>query len=170
MGILETERLYLRKIQVNDYKDICLFLQDIDVMYAWEHAFSDKEVLDWINENIMRYQRDGYSYWAVIDKATKNLIGVSGILKEEADGKDYIGIGYIFNKKYWKKGYAIETATACAEYAFGTLCIKELTAQIHPENIFSRLIAEKLGMSIKKQFIKTYKNKDMIHFLYSRTT
>ena len=76
MIILETTRLYLREIQTEDYKEICLFLQDIDVMYAWEHAFSDKEAAEWINENVMRYKRDGYSYWAVIKKDTDQLVGV----------------------------------------------------------------------------------------------
>ena len=52
--ILETSRLYLRKIQKNDDILISEILQDIDVMYAWEHAFSNDEVADWINENRMR--------------------------------------------------------------------------------------------------------------------
>ena len=45
MDILETERLHLREIKIEDYEDICLILQDMDVMYAWEKVFSDKEVL-----------------------------------------------------------------------------------------------------------------------------
>jgi len=40
MSILETGRLYSREMQTDDYVDICLFLQDIGVMYAWEHAFN----------------------------------------------------------------------------------------------------------------------------------
>ena len=169
MVILETERLYLREIQADDYADICLFLQDIDVMYAWEHAFSDEEVVDWINKNIIRYQQDGYSYWAVIDKAAKRLIGASGILREAAGDEDCIGVGYIFNKDYWRKGYALEAASACVRYAFDILHVKEITAQIRPENITSRKIAEKLGMSIKKQFVRRDNGKDMPHLLYSRT-
>lgn len=70
MVILRTPRLYMRKIQTDDYSSVCSILQDIDVMYAWEHAFSDEEVVQWIDENIMRYNRDGYSYWAVIEKVS----------------------------------------------------------------------------------------------------
>jgi RimJ/RimL family protein N-acetyltransferase len=71
--ILETPRLYLRKIQKDDYEAICSILQDVDVMYAWEHVFSDDEVANWIDENIMRYDRDGYSYLAI------NVKNVSGL-------------------------------------------------------------------------------------------
>lgn len=165
--ILETPRLYLRKIQLSDYDAICAILQDIDVMYAWEHAFSDSEVADWINENIMRYDRDGYSYWAVIQKTTNGLIGVSGLIVEQVDDEKYTGIGYIYGKSHWKNGFAFEGAAACVDYAFNVLCLGEITAQIRPENISSKKVAEKLGMSIKKQFIRHYKGKDMPHLLYS---
>jgi ribosomal-protein-alanine N-acetyltransferase len=169
MIILETPRVYLRKIQTDDFEAICLILQDINVMYAWEHAFSDEEVAQWIDESIMRYDRDGYSYWAVIEKASDKLIGVTGLISEQADNENYIGIGYIYNKSYWGNGYAIEAASACVDYAFNILHLNEITAQIRPENKASRNVAEKLGMSVKKKFIKHYKNKDMPHLLYSRT-
>ena len=168
MIIFETQRLSLREIRADDYDDLCLFLQDIDVMYAWEHAFSDEEVVAWIEKNILRYKVDGYSYWAVIENTTKKLIGVSGVINEEADGENYVGVGYIFNKEYWGNGYAIEAASACVQYAFDILYVDEVTAQIRPENTPSIKVAEKLGMTIKKQFIKTYNGKSMAHLLYSR--
>lgn len=169
MVILETSRLFLREIQTDDYKFIGSILQDIDVMYAWEHAFSDEEVIQWIDENIMRYERDGYSYWAVIEKTSDRLIGVTGLISEEADNENYVGIGYIYKKSHWGNGYAFEAASACINYAFNVLHLNEITAQIRPENTASRKVAERLGMSIKKQFIRHYKNKDMLHLLYTRT-
>lgn len=141
-------------------------LQDIDVMYAWEHAFSNDEVADWINENRMRYEKDGYGYWAVIHKMSERLIGVCGLLKEQADYENYVGLGYIFNKDYWGRGYALESASACVDYAFHTLKVKELTAQIRPNNLPSRKVAEKLGMEVKKEFIKRYRGKEMLHLIY----
>lgn len=168
MIIIETNRLCLRKIQIDDYNAICTILQDINVMYAWEHAFSDKEVSEWIDENIMRYDRDGYSYWAVIEKDTNQLIGVTGLISEQVADEKYVGIGYIYNKSSWKFGYALEGASACVKYAFETLHIDEVSAQIRPNNLSSRKVAEKLGMTIKKEFVKNYKGKEMKHLLYSR--
>ncbi len=168
MVILQTPRLYLRKIQTDDYSSVCSILQDIDVMYAWEHAFSDEEVAEWIDENIMRYNRDGYSYWAVIEKTSDKLIGFTGLIAEQADGENYVGVGYIYKNLYWGNGYAFEAASACVDYAFNTLRLNEITAQIRPENTASRRVAERLGMSIKKRFIRRYKNKDIPHLLYSQ--
>ena len=169
MVILRTPRLYMREIQTDDYRSVCSILQDIDVMYAWEHAFSDEEVVKWIDENIMRYKRDGYGYWAVMEKASDTFIGVAGLILEQADDENHVGVGYIYKKAYWGKGYALEGASACVDYAFNILHQNEITAQIRPENTASRKVAERLGMSIKKQFIKRYKNKDIPHLLYSRT-
>lgn len=41
--ILETERTYLRKIEQSDFSALCKILQDKEVMYAYEHAFSCEE-------------------------------------------------------------------------------------------------------------------------------
>lgn len=164
--VIATPRLILRKITIDDYLNVSKILQDIEVMYAWEHAFSDEEVSDWINENIMRYDRDGYSYWAVIKKCSGHLVGVCGLIAESADNEDYIGIGYIFNKTFWHQGLAFESATACKNYAFRNLHISELTAQIRPENFSSRKVAEKLGMSIIKQFNRLYRGEMVPHLLY----
>ena len=164
--ILQTPRLYLRRIRRSDRPAISLILQDEKVMYAWEHAFSDDEVSDWIEQNLMRYDRDGYSYWAVIEKNTDKLIGLCGLLSEKAGDEVNLGIGYIFGRKYWHRGYAFESASACVKYAFDRLGVHQVTAQIRPENLPSVRVAEKLGMTARSQFIKKYKGKDMVHVLY----
>ena len=55
------------------------------------------------------------------------------------------------------------------QYAFDELNIDEITAQIRPDNLSSRRLAEKLGMIPKKEFTKIYKGKEIKHILYSRT-
>ncbi len=167
--LLETPRLYLRQLQQDDRDAIAVFLQDEQVMYAWEHGFSQEEVDNWLQQNLLRYQRDGYSYWAVMEKESQLLIGVCGILAETANEKAYTGIGYIFRKDYWHKGYALESAKACMDYGFQQLRLPLLTAQIRPENTASRKLAEKLGMQVIDQFTKHYRGKEMVHLLYGRT-
>ena len=50
--ILETERLYLREMEQGDFDDLCKILQDEETMYAYEGAFSDREVQEWIDRQI----------------------------------------------------------------------------------------------------------------------
>ncbi|MDL2281225.1 GNAT family N-acetyltransferase, partial [Selenomonadales bacterium OttesenSCG-928-I06] len=56
---------------------------------------------------------------------------------------------------------------ASIDYAFNKLNISEVTAQIRPENLSSRKVAEKIGMVAKKEFIRHYKGKEMPHILYT---
>lgn len=66
--ILETERLYLREMTRNDFRDLAEILQNPKVMYAYEHDFSDKDVQEWLDRQIERYRRYGFGLWAMILK------------------------------------------------------------------------------------------------------
>lgn len=66
--ILETQRLYLREMQQSDYSSLCKILQDAEVMYAYEGAFNDVEVQEWLDKQRKRYSDNGFGLWAVILK------------------------------------------------------------------------------------------------------
>lgn len=167
--IIETKRLVLRKIEKSDFNEIAKILKDIEIMYAWEKSFSDDEVYDWIDKNISRYEKDGFSYFLAIRKEDKKVVGLMGPLVENIENKDYIGVAYILNKKYWGNGYALEGIKECVNYAFDKLKAKEVIAQIRPENISSRKVAEKLNMKLVGEFVKVYEGKEMPHLIYSIT-
>lgn len=165
--VIETKRLILREINESDYEEIAKILQDIDTMYAWEKSFSKEEVKQWINKNINRYIKDGYSYYLAINKNDKNVIGVMGPLVEDINGSDFIGVAYILNKKYWGNGYATEGIASCIDYAFKNLKANKVIAQIRPENTASCKVAQRLNMKIEGEFIKIYEGKEMKHLIYS---
>lgn len=79
MKILETERLVLRELEPSDYRALCVILQDPDVMYAYEHAFSDAEVAEWLERQLARYAEYGFGLWAVLRKTGGDMIGQCGI-------------------------------------------------------------------------------------------
>ena len=53
---LKTERLTLRYITQDDFKELKAILQDKEVMYAWEYDFTDKDVQEWIDRNLELYK------------------------------------------------------------------------------------------------------------------
>ncbi|MCI8287511.1 MAG: GNAT family N-acetyltransferase, partial [Lachnospiraceae bacterium] len=55
--ILETERLYLRELNQTDFNALCKILQEEETMYAYEGAFSDGEVQEWLDRQLSRYQK-----------------------------------------------------------------------------------------------------------------
>lgn len=166
--ILESKRLKFRKLCRDDFGYLCNILQDIEIMYAWEHAFTDSEVWEWIDKNLIRYCEQGYSYYAVIEKSENKFIGVMGPLVEQIDDTSYVGIGYILDKAFWKKGYALEGAKACMEYAFYELKANMVIADIRPENSSSCKVAQKLGMKVIGKHIKYYNGKQLLHYIYAK--
>ncbi|MDK2801916.1 MAG: GNAT family N-acetyltransferase [Oscillospiraceae bacterium] len=164
--IIETDRLYLRELTLADFNDLCKMLQDEEVMYAYEHAFSDDQVRNWLNLQIRRYKKDGIGLWGVIHKETDMMIGQCGLTIQECFGNKVVEIGYIYQKEYWNKGYAVESAKACKVYAFEKLKIKEVYSIIRDTNISSQKVAKKNGMNILGNFIKHYNGMDMAHLVY----
>lgn len=60
-----TERCCLRPMTDADFPALCRYLQDPGVMYAYGHAFSDREVWDWLRRQQARYVVPGYGALAV---------------------------------------------------------------------------------------------------------
>lgn len=166
--LLETERLLFRELNENDLVALRPILGDIETMYAWEYGFNDEQILGMINRHMERYKKYGFSCNATIEKSTGTLIGIIGVLPEEINGKECIGVGYILGKEYWGRGYAIEASRAWLAYAFDTLNAGEVIADIRPENTASRKVVEKLGMKIVGEITKNVNGKDMVHLIYSK--
>lgn len=164
--ILETERLVLREMTEADFPALCKILQDEEVMYAYEHAFDDGEARDWLNRQLERYEKFGFGLWAVVLKETNEMIGQCGLTMQECMGEQVLEIGYLFQKAFWHKGYAIESARACKEYAFTVLGAERVYSIIRDTNIPSQKVAEKNGMIRDGVFTKHYYGVDMPHFVY----
>lgn len=165
--ILETERLYLREMNQEDFPSLCKILQDKDVMYAYEHAFDDDEAQGWLDKQIMRYRQYGFGLWAVILKETGEMIGQCGLTMQDCNNKQVLEVGYLFQKVFWHKGYASEAAIACKKYAFEVLHADEVFSIIRDTNIASQNVAKRNGMTITDRFIKHYYGVDMPHLVFS---
>ena len=150
--ILETERLYLREMNQGDYEALCKILKDPDAMYAYEGAFTDGEVKEWLDRQISRYQKWGFGLWAVILKETDEMIGQCGLTMQPWKDGEVLEIGYLFQRAYWHKGYAMEAARACKEYAFETLEADEVSSIIRDTNTASQNVALRNGMSSKEWY------------------
>lgn len=165
--VLETERLYLRKMDQADFGAVCRILQDEEVMYAYEHAFSDEEVREWIDRQMKRYAEFEFGLWAVILKANNELIGQCGLTMQKCGDREVLEIGYLFQKAYWHKGYATEAAIACRKYAFEVLGAEEVFSIIRDNNIPSQSVAKRNGMTVGGSFTKYYYGVDMPHLVFS---
>lgn len=149
-----------------DFTSLCRILKDEETMYAYEGAFHDAEVQEWLDRQISRYQKWGFGLWAVILKETDEMIGQCGLTMQPWKDKELLEIGYLFERVYWHKGYAAEAAAACKKYAFEVLDADEVCSIIRDTNVASQKVAIKNGMTAADTWTKHYRGVDMPHQLY----
>ncbi len=156
---IETERLILRE----------LLPTDVDAFFELEsspevHKYLGNKPISTIEQahvgitNIrQQYIDNGIGRWAVVEKASGNFIGWSGlkyIKTTENNHTNFYDVGYRFIPRYWSKGYATESAKAAIDYGFTKMALSEIIGFAMVTNIKSRRALEKCGL----KFIESYEN------------
>ena len=163
---LETERLIMREMTHADLPSLCEIMKDENTMYAYEGAFSDAEVQEWLERKILRYQKWNFGLWTVVLMETGKMIGQCGLTMQPWKDDEVLEIGYLFNRNYWHKGYATEAAAACKQYAFDVLKAEEVCSIIRDTNIQSQNVALRNGMTLTDKWTKHYRGVDMPHYRF----
>jgi len=141
---IETERLILRRYTIDDLQDLFEYLSDEKVVkYEPYKPMNIEEVkgnLDW------RISTD--EMIAVELKKTHKMIGNVYLGKRDFNTLE---IGYVFNKNYWRNGYAKESCKALIDNAFSE-GIHRIFAECDPKNPNSWKLLEKLGFQKEAYF------------------
>lgn len=145
---IKTKRLQLRNWKITDLEAMTAINQSANVM----RFFPNKPDLDATQAYIKRMQhqfdKSGYCYFAAERIDTQEFIGFIGLMYQDyiAPFTPCVDIGWRLKETAWGKGYATEGATACIEYAFNTLNLKEIYSVAPMINIPSIAVMEKIGM------------------------
>lgn len=104
-------------------------------------------------ERVMnRWSELGYSWWAIIERETSELVGAGAIqnLRREATSVPDLAcpleIGWRLRRDRWGQGLAVEAARAMGDFAFKELKAGELLAVCDPSNTASANVMKRLGM------------------------
>lgn len=149
--IIETERLILRKFNIDDAEAVLEFNSNSAVIkYTGDELVKSldraKEIINdvWFDD----YEKYGYGRWAVIYKRENKIIGFAGLkYLPEMDETD---IGFRFLPAYWGKGIATEAAKPIIEYGFKNFGLERIIGVAMPENIGSCKVLEKIGLKFYK--------------------
>lgn len=139
----------LRPLTLVDEPALAAVLSDAETMRWYPRTYTADEVRQWIERQIPRY-RDGYGLLGMVERQTGRLIGDCGPVWQEVEGTAELEIGYHVNRERWKRGFATEAARTVMEYAFRRFDVDRLISLIRPENIASRRVAEKNGLTMDR--------------------
>jgi RimJ/RimL family protein N-acetyltransferase len=151
---IETQRLYLRELLLEDKTELMRVLSNSESMKYYPHPFSEEEVEKWIQWNIESYKKYNHGLWAVLLKEGDIFIGDCGITMQNIGDEIVPEIGFHIIDEYCNKGYATEAALACKEYAFRTLNYSKIFSYTTIHNIPSQKVAHKIGLQFYKKFEK----------------
>lgn len=150
MIVIETPRLILRQLTLEDVEDLANIYADPVVMKFYRSTITYEQTLQQVESIISKYEQRGWSLWATIHKAERKFIGRCGLAPQQVDGQLEVEVGYLLAKEYWGQGLATEAAIACRDYGFEKLGLNRLISLIDPENIASQKVAIKNGMKYDK--------------------
>ncbi|HFJ9441261.1 MULTISPECIES: GNAT family N-acetyltransferase [Bacillus] len=146
---IRTERLLIRNFEFKDWQAVHEYTSDSNVMkYIPEGVFTEEDTRNFVNRNMDENAKN----FPVILIDENILIG--HIVFHKYFGKHTYEIGWVFNPKYFNKGYASEAAQATLKYGFKEMKLHRIIATCQPENTPSYRVMEKIGMRREGYFKK----------------
>jgi ribosomal-protein-alanine N-acetyltransferase len=147
--MLETERLLLRRWQDSDREPFAAMNADPRVMEFFPGCLTREESDQLIDDIESHFDNRGFGLFATELKAEHSLIGFIGlhVASFQAHFTPCVEIGWRIAVPYWGKGLATEGSREVIRYAFEWLRLESLVSFTVPENVASRRLMEKLGMT-----------------------
>lgn len=149
--ILETERLILRQFTLDD----SAFILELLNTPTWLQFIGDRNVHSiedaenyLLNGSLKSYAENGFGFYAVVAKETRETIGMCGLIKR--DTLPDIDIGFAFLPNLISKGYGFEIASTTLNYSLNVLKIKRIIAIVNPDNEKSIGLIKKIGMQFEE--------------------
>jgi ribosomal-protein-alanine N-acetyltransferase len=153
MSILQTERLILRPFREPDLDRLAELFANPDFMRFSLGVYTREQTATFLDK-IIGWQRAGLpSLFAVELKPKRPLLGYCGFFHHPPEVTADVEIGYRLHPDYWNRGLMTEAARAVRDHAFRDLKLPRVISLVHPENIASRRVAEKNGMTITNEII-----------------
>jgi RimJ/RimL family protein N-acetyltransferase len=148
--VLETQRLRLRELTVDDASFIVAQLNDPDFIrnVADRGVRTAAAARSYLLEGpVASYRRHGFGLHLVELKTTRTPIGICGLIKR--DVLDDVDIGFAFLAPYRQQGYALEAARATMAFA-RTLGLARVVAIVAPHNADSIKLLGRLGFAYER--------------------
>lgn len=149
MPSLETSRLLLREMTLEDAPALFAIYGDPDTMLWYPRPYTRPEVEERIAVQIADYP-SGFGLLGLVLKETGEFIGDCGLRLQEVEGSREPEVGYHVHRSHWNRGFATEAAQAVRDYAFRTVGCDRVVSLIRPENLPSRRVAEKNGLTLHR--------------------
>lgn len=163
-NVLESERLVLRPLTLDDAEDIFEFTSDEETTrFIYE---PHKDINKTLNVLANYYIKEAIGKYGVILKESNKLIGVLEFRVHEHNKSGELG--YTLSRHYWGKGYMTEAGKLILDLAFKVLQLERVFAGHELKNSASGKVLLRLGMShegiLRKDRMSKGELVDSVHY------
>lgn len=160
---LETERLVLRPIVLEDVNEVLAIYNDAEAgkYNCWQTIEGQKAGLLKIMQFREGWERKERIRWGLIDKTSHKLIGDCAFVMFDWR-TDRAEVGFNLVRSHWNKGFMTEALNAVLEYGWKN-GLHRIEAIVNPENAPCRALLAKLGWT-EEAILRGLGKKDGVYF------
>ena len=144
---IQTPRLTLRPFQPADAEVLHRIYQSEGVLRYFPNPTPPplERVQRFVAAQSTHWERHGYGNWGILPDGEHEIVGWAGLqfLPELNETE----VGFLLDRPFWGKGYATEVALASLGFGFKSFNFDHVIALVHPDNLASRRVIEKCGMT-----------------------
>lgn len=150
---LESKRFILREVKEKDYLAIYEIYSDDDtVKYQQMGTMQTMEQAQKSVQAFLRgFENKKFIRWCIATREQDNVVGLI-TLHSFNEWNSQGEIGFMLNKAYWRQNIMGEVGEEVLKFAFQVMDLNRIEASVHPENIASIKLCEKL--ELKKEGVK----------------
>jgi ribosomal-protein-alanine N-acetyltransferase len=104
--------------------------------------------LQWLQRNRERFRQQTGIRWAIVPKGTAFSVGSIGLAITSSEAR-VAQLGFVIGRVHWGQGIATDAARAVVRFAFETLGLAEIRAELLQSNLASRRVLEKAGFQLE---------------------
>jgi [ribosomal protein S5]-alanine N-acetyltransferase len=144
---LETERLILRKMILNDAEAVFAYASNSEVSRytLWETHRSMEDSRAFLEFATQKYENGGEPDWGIVYRGNGCLVGACGLVNWEAEHAR-AEVGFVLSREYWGRGLMSEAVRAILRFGFERMNLNRIEARCIAENAASARVMEKAGM------------------------
>jgi [ribosomal protein S5]-alanine N-acetyltransferase len=144
---LETERLILRKMVLNDAEAVFAYASNSEVSRytLWETHRSIEDSRAFLEFATQKYENGGEPDWGIVYRGNGCLVGACGLVNWEAEHAR-AEVGFVLSREYWGRGLMSEAVRAILRFGFERMNLNRIEARCIAENAASARVMEKVGM------------------------
>ena len=144
---LETERLILRKMVLNDAEAVFAYASNSEVSRytLWETHRSIEDSRAFLEFATQKYENGDEPDWGIVYRGNGCLVGACGLVNWEAEHAR-AEVGFVLSREYWGRGLMSEAVQAILRFGFERMNLNRIEARCIAENAASARVMEKAGM------------------------